>query len=382
MLFYLPQHTHHEPSAWAAFSIGQRDVHAFNLKVRLLTLEGQLYDSDLGNPASVALGHFDAAFVVVFLMPLLAIAVVHDLVAEERELGIWSLVRSAPVAPGRVVALKLFARLVPSLGLALVLLALAAVLLEAPFDGRLVWIAMVTTLYLLLWFGASFFVAALGRSPARNAVVLLGLWLVTAILGPSLSNVAIATLLPVPEAMEVTIRQRQGYHESWDLPQKEVMANFYRRYPEYAGFSVPEDRYSDAWYYAMNQRGDDAAEESSTSYRETLGRRVHWSERVAALFPPVAAQAALDRIARTDLTAHLEYLDSVREYHGKLKSFFYPIVFREDPVRSVDWSAVPVHRFEPAAELRALFGSVARFAFLALVLFGIGSRLFAKGSPP
>jgi ABC-2 type transport system permease protein len=382
MLFYLPQHTHHEPSPWAAFSIGQRDVNAFNAKVRLLTLEGQLYDSELSNPESTTLGHFDAAFVLVFLVPLLVIAVVHDLVAGERELGIWSLVRSAPVAPGRVVALKLFVRLGSALGLALGLLAMAVAALRVPFDGRVLGIAIALVFYVLFWFGAGFFVAALGRSPAWNAVALLGLWIVTAILGPSLSNVAIATLLPVPDAMEVTVRQRQGYHESWDLPQKEVMANFYRRYPEYARFPVPEDRYSDAWYYAMNQRGDDAAFEASRSYRETLARRVRWSERVAVLFPPVAAQAALDRIARTDLTAHLEYLDSVREYHEQLKSFFYPIVFREDRVAAVDWSAVPAHRFEAAPGEDGFVRNVAAFALEALLLFGIGSRLFAKGAQP
>jgi ABC-2 type transport system permease protein len=126
------------------------------------------------------------------------------------------------------------------------------------------------------------------------------------------------------------------------------MANFYRRYPEYAAYTVPEDRYSDGWYYAMNQRGDDAAEDASRAYRETLARRALWARRVAWLFPPVAAQEALDRIAGTDLGSHLGYLDSVRRYHEALKRFFYPIVFREDPVSSVDWDAVPGHRYPEA----------------------------------
>ncbi|HEY7698944.1 MAG TPA: ABC transporter permease, partial [Vicinamibacteria bacterium] len=78
MLFYLPLHTRHDPSPWAAFSLGQRDVASYNLKVRLLALEGQLYDSELGNPEAAVLGHFDAAFVLVFLLPLLVIASIHD----------------------------------------------------------------------------------------------------------------------------------------------------------------------------------------------------------------------------------------------------------------------------------------------------------------
>jgi ABC-2 type transport system permease protein len=381
LLFYLPLHTRNVPSAWAAFSLGQRDVSSFNVKVRLLTLEGQLYDSELTNPASAALGHFDAAFVLLFFLPLLVIASTHDLVSGERELGIWGLVRAQPVSPTRVAALKVAVRVAAVLGLALSLIALTALYLEVPLDGRIAWVAIVVSLYVLFWFGAGFLVSSLGRSSSWNAVALLGLWLATAVFGPSLANVAIATLLPVPEALEVAVRQRQGYHESWDLPQREVMAGFYRRYPEYAAYAVPEDRYSDGWYYAMNHRGDVLAEEASRSYRATLERRALWAGRITVLFPPVAAQEALDRVAGTDLGSHLSYLDSVRRYHEELKAFFYPIVFREDPVRSVDWGAVPEHRYESAGEGTPGPGVLALPLFAAL-LFALGKRGLERGAEP
>lgn len=76
-LYYLHFHTRHEPGPWAPFALGLRDVQPYNLKVRLLALHGQLYAGELVNPLLVAAGHFDAAFVLAWLSPLLVIALLH-----------------------------------------------------------------------------------------------------------------------------------------------------------------------------------------------------------------------------------------------------------------------------------------------------------------
>ncbi|MGE3956171.1 MAG: hypothetical protein AB7H96_05580 [Vicinamibacterales bacterium] len=82
-----------EPSPWAAVAIGQRDVQAFNLKVRLHGLQGQLYDADLGNPLLASFGHFDLAFVLVVLVPLVVIGLGFNVRSSEDEGGISRLSR-------------------------------------------------------------------------------------------------------------------------------------------------------------------------------------------------------------------------------------------------------------------------------------------------
>ncbi len=61
------------------------------------------------------------------------------------------------------------------------------------------------------------------------------------------------------------------------------------------------------------------------------------------LFPPATFHRLLTRVARTDLTAHLAYLDSVAGYHERLKQHFLPVIFSDRTVAQVDWSATPVH---------------------------------------
>lgn len=86
-LFYLAFHTVRQPSAWAPIALGERDVQAFNLKIRVTALQGQLYDTDLANPLLASFGHFDLAFVFVVLAPLLVIALTYNLHSGEVEAG-------------------------------------------------------------------------------------------------------------------------------------------------------------------------------------------------------------------------------------------------------------------------------------------------------
>jgi ABC-2 type transport system permease protein len=121
------------------------------------------------------------------------------------------------------------------------------------------------------------------------------------------------------------------------------MEAFYQRYPNWRAVDIPMDRYSNGWYYAMQQRGDDAAREAAERYRQALELRDQWVDRVSWIFPPAAFHRLLTRAAGTDLRGYLAYLDSVAAYHEALKRHFFPVVFSDATVAAVDWSAAPVH---------------------------------------
>jgi ABC-2 type transport system permease protein len=344
-LYYLFFHTVHEPSAWAPLSLGQRDLQPFNLKVRLLALQGQLYDTDVVNPLLAAFGSFDLAFVIVFIVPLFVIALSHNVLSSERELGTWSLIRSQPASARRLLLLKLGIRAAAVLAPVLLLVISSAWALALPTDTRLLAILALVIVYVLFWAGASLIVVAWRRSSDVSLVILLGVWIVTAILGPALVNVVAGLRYPLPEALELTVRQRQGYHEAWDRPLPESMRRFYQRYPEWRDAPVPEDRYSNAWYYAMQQRGDDEAAPAAAEYRETQTRKLAWTGRALMLFPPALLQSALNAIARTDLESHLAYLDSVASYHEALKRHFFGTIFSDASIEQVQWNSAPRHVF-------------------------------------
>jgi ABC-2 type transport system permease protein len=344
-LYYLYFHTVREPSVWAPVAIGQRDVQAFNLKVTTRALQEQLYNAEFGNPLLAAFGNFDLAFVFVVLAPLLVIAVTFNVFSGERELGLWDLVRSQPRNPLSVLGVKFALRGLLAWLPLLLLQLVATIVLDLPLDRRWLIVAVATFAHVVFWVVAAIVVSAWQKPSEVNILVLLGLWVACTVLGPALVNVAAAARYPLPEALELTVLARQGYHSAWDQPLPDTMARFYQRYPEWRDVAIPADRYSNGWYYAMQQRGDELARPAAERYRRALVERNRWVAGMSWWFPPAVLQQTLTGIARTDLEAYLDYLDSVAAFHEQVKRHFLPVIFSDLTVGEVDWSAAPRHRF-------------------------------------
>ena len=346
LLYYLALPAPQPSSRLSALASGRTEVETANLRIRLLALEGQLYEQETLNPRLAAAGHLDLAFVLIALLPLFVIAVTYDIVSGERERGTWDMARLF-ARPRRLVAAKIGARVILVGSLVALLVLIGAFLTGIDGDGRAGWAAALIALHTLFWFALCLGVAAGRRSSTGNAMILVGVWVAFTFLAPAVLSLANAILHPVPEALELTVRQRQGYHEAWDLPPSETMEDFYKDYPEWSDQTVPEDEFTWAWYYAMNHRGDQAARGASRAYRDVLTRRDEWAARWSLLVPPLATRLALDRLAATDLANQLAYQDSVRRYHERLKAHFLPHLFAAAPIPEVDWERVPA--FEPAA---------------------------------
>ena len=374
-LYYLAFPAPQPQSRLSGLASGRTEIESASLRIRLLALEGQLYEQETLNPRLAAAGHLDLAFILIALLPLFVIAVTYDVVSGERERGTWEMVRLF-ARPRRLVAAKIGARVILAAGLVASLVLVAAFIAGIDADGRAGWAAALIALHTLFWFALCLGVAGGRRSSTANAMILVGAWVALTFLAPSVLSLTNALLHPVPEALELTVRQRQGYHEAWDLPKAETMESFFEDYPRWKDRTVPEDEFTWAWYYAMNHRGDQAARDASRAYRDVLARRDEWARRWSLLVPPLATQIALDRLSSADLGTQLAYQEAVRGYHERLKGHFQPLLFSAAPMDQVDWDRVPT--FEPANPVGT--ASQAGFpAAAALILISIGVLL--PGSP-
>ncbi|MDQ4121055.1 MAG: DUF3526 domain-containing protein [Acidobacteriota bacterium] len=372
VLYYLTYSTADEPSSWSPISIGQRDVNPYNVKVRMLALEGQIYDSELTNPTNLLFGNFDLSFVIVFLFPLLIIAFTHNLISSEQETGTWSLLHSQPVSVLKIVSLRLVLRFALVFAAALLILILGCLSLGAEFDQRFFAAALLTFAYVAFWFGVAAFVISFGRGSTFNALTLLGTWIFLVLLAPALLSSIVSTVFPVSESMETSVEQREGYHEKWDKPKAETMQRFYQKYPEYKDFPIPEDRFSWGWYYAMQQTGDEDSADAAGRYREKLEQRNDFTQRASWFLPSVAAQLQFNEIAQTDLENHLSYLDSVRNYHEVIRKTFYPYIFRNTKVADFDLKTAPRHSFKNESRTNPFSGGFLATLTAAILFIGLG----------
>ena len=225
-------YTTNPSSPWAKFSIGQRDVNPFTLKVKMLAIEGQLYDSELTNPLTLLVGNLDASFVFIFLFPLLIIAFTYNVISEEQENGVWKIVRTSTKNIGTAILTKLLIRLSIILVTSLLVFLSAVLYLQLPWSYPTFQLALVIFLYIIFWFLISVIVVSFGKSSSFNATTLVSVWIFLCILFPGIANVMINNSIPVPEAAETAIKQREGYHAKWDLPKKPTMEKFYAVYPQ------------------------------------------------------------------------------------------------------------------------------------------------------
>ena len=95
--YYTFHHTWDAPTDAAFLALGLRDVAPYALRIRALGLQAQLYEGESFNPEVALPGRFDFAFVLIYLSPLFVIALLHDLVSNERQLSLIHI--SEPTRP-------------------------------------------------------------------------------------------------------------------------------------------------------------------------------------------------------------------------------------------------------------------------------------------
>ncbi|KRB55658.1 DUF3526 domain-containing protein [Flavobacterium sp. Root186] len=361
----------------SSLAIGQRDVNPSIQSVTIRGLEAQKYDSELNNPSNLLSGNIDFSFVLLYLFPLLIIAFSYNIISEEKESGTWKIV--ATQSPNTFLyILKLFyVRILSLIGLLSLLLLIAVLLLQIPIDKAFILFYGIAVLYILFWFSVCFFIVSLNKNSNFNAVILLTIWLFLIIILPAGINTYIINKYKVPEALELTLTQRNAYHEKWDMDKQETLDKFYKHYPQFKHYPLPETEFSWLWYYAMQQMGDDESAIQSKELESKLEQRNNASEWIAQFIPTLHTQIQLNEIAKSDLRNQLLFLKETKQFHEKLRLHFYPKIFDNALVDQQKWKNFKVEMFTDKSETSYVK------AFLPLLLFnllliGFGWRNFKR----
>lgn len=360
-----------------SLAIGQRDVNPSIQSVTIRGLEAQKYDSELNNPSNLLSGNIDFSFVLLYLFPLLIIAFSYNIISEEKESGTWKIV--ATQSPNTFVyILKLFyVRILSLIALLTLILFVAVFFLQIPIDKSFFVFYGISVLYILFWFAVCFFIVSLQKNSNFNAVILLTIWLFLIIILPAGINTYIINKYKTPEALELTLTQRNAYHEKWDMDKQETLDKFYKHYPQFKNYPLPQKEFSWLWYYAMQQMGDDESAVQSQELESKLQQRNRASEVLAQFIPTLHTQIQLNEIAKSDLRNQLLFLKETTKFHEKLRLHFYPKIFDNAPVEQQKWENFKVETFKDPTET-----SFAK-AFLPLLLFsllliGFGWRNFNR----
>ncbi|MEL7296743.1 MAG: DUF3526 domain-containing protein [Pseudomonadota bacterium] len=335
------------PSDFAYAALGQRDSAPWKHRIRMLALEGQIYERDAGNPVFALIGRFDFSFFAAFVLPLVLIALLHDLRSSERSAGRHNLLEATAGAAGRLWRVRALVRSAALFVAAILPLAVGGMVSGTALT-TLAAASGLVLVYVLCWSVVAYRFSAAERPSGFILASLIGMWALLAIVVPTGARIAIDTAITLPAGSEILLTQREAVNDAWDLPESATMEPFIERHPEYAEDAyVPhrEGGFEWKWYYAFQQVGDQKTEALSQAYRAGRERRDQAASVAALLAPPALLERLLQRFAGTDTQATLRYEQHVRKFHAELRQYYYPKLFKQMPFSQDALSELP--EFEP-----------------------------------
>lgn len=223
-------------SPLSALSIGQTDVFP-HLKSGRFTVNIFSNDfTDFKNPDSLMAGNLDVSFFVLFLFPLLLIALTYNVRSEDRESGISPLLQAQTPSLIRVQNIRLLVRW----GIALIPVLLLCIISffvlknKSAFNGGqfLAWWS-VALFYCLFWLSAIGFVQRFRWNSVINGIALCGSWVLLLIALPGLINTWFSYQYPNTYKLEVAEFRDESY-KLWSLPKASHQAVLLERYPHLA----------------------------------------------------------------------------------------------------------------------------------------------------
>lgn len=330
--YYSYHLTYSKPSSLAFAAMGQRDVSPWKHRIGMLALEGQIYETDADNPELSFLGRFDFAFLVSVLLPLFVILLMHDLRAAEREAGRYDLLLTTAKNQNNL-WLTRAAILCSALAVTIILpFALGAIISKAPLLETALMMLVVIG-HIAFWAVLTFWFisrkAAAKQSATHLASMLLSIWLIVTVLIPVSSDLAIDELVDSPKGGDILMLQRETVNDAWDLPFSATWDKFLATHPKWKDHTQMDALFEWKWYYAFQQVGDQTASELSTAYRNATVEKDQLAGLMALVSPPMLTQRLMSSIAETDTQATLRYEQQIRDYHKKLRHFYYPLLFNK-----------------------------------------------------
>jgi len=317
------------PSNFTFAALGQRDVSPWKHRIRMLALEGQIYETDTSNPDFALIGRFDFAFLISLIAPLLLIMLLFDLRSSERLAGRLSLIETSAANARNLWWLRSILRTL-ALATALCLPLFIGGLTSGATLSTLVLCIALVMLYLLFWMVVASALASANQSGSFNLTVLLGTWLLLCVVMPAALTQIIEKAIALPDGGEIVLTQREAVNDAWDLPRDATYTPFLERHPKWKDHTAWDNDkgFEWKWYYAFQQVGDQTVEPLSQAYQNGQVQRDQLASWLSLISPATLLQRKIESLAGTDIRAALEFEQSVRDFHAQLRAWYYPKLFQ------------------------------------------------------
>ncbi len=304
----------------------------------------------LDNPLNLAIGTFDLAFVLVWLLPLLAILYTYNLLSEEEEMGTLPLLMAQPASVMSMLWAKTIARYllltIPVLTLSLLAMGLMGldILKQA---GQLALLLGAISAYLLFWFFLALLANLLRLSSLFNLSLLFGGWLLFVLAIPTALSIRADYRHSVPSRIQLVNDIRSATREI-DNDASRLLDAYYYDHPELA---PEDDKPSMASYVYKNalkhKMVEAAARPAALAYREQSARQQAYVYQRKFYSPALLLQSAFSQLAGNTLGDFLAFQARADLARRQWWDIFEPKIFKDEWMNKAEIERLPDFAFAP-----------------------------------
>jgi ABC-2 type transport system permease protein len=369
-----------EAQPLALVSTGQSDLFTHMVKPRLYGEALTLGFSELSNPVQLLFGSFDLAFVSIYLLPLLVLAFSYNVLSSEKESGTMRLTLVQPVGPTRWLFNKLLVRfiIISFVFIVAFLLSLMVAGVSVTIEIESVLKLIIAVLvYMLFWFGLSFWVNLRGKSSGSNAVVLVSLWVLLVLLVPAIISQLANSLYPVPSRVGMLTELRKAEADA-QKKADEILSGYYRDHPELARTDTSEQSLYPFWlsYFASQEEIRKAVEPILIEYESKLQAQQRTVDKLRFFSPAVLLQNSFNELAGTSSRHYAAYRQQVVDFAGTWREFFVPRMFRNEVMKKEMVSELPQFAYNDDEVEQQFLADVTGLVLLAVGIFGLSLMVY------
>lgn len=364
-----------EPGPLTFLATGQSDLYSHYVKPTMTGDSYALAFTELTSPVSLLMGQFDPAFVLVYLLPLVIISLCYNILSAEKELGSLVLIASSPLNLRLWLLQKTYIRFILMAILLAVCLVIMLVLNGVLFSAGLWQLFLAVWLYAAFWFALSYLVNLAGKSSARNAITLLGLWVTLVLAVPSLVGQWANAIYPVP-SRALLINEMRTLKAEVTKAQDDILDGYLRNHPEL--IALEADKESPArrtqWYFAAKELVEQQMEPLLATYNGSLDKQQTWVNQFAFLSPSILFQNSLNHMAGTSSAHYKAYREEVILFAEEWRNFFLPLAFADKKFTKDLIAQFPGFQWDKSQIKSPLFVNDLALAVMVILLILVGLK--------
>lgn len=362
-------------SPLSVLSIGQSDIYTPLLSGHFNNEIFKNSFTEFKNPEQLLAGNLDTAFYILFLFPLLLLALAYNLQSADKEAGIYPLLNAQVLSLNKLMAQRLLFRWLIAFSPVIIIAILSYFMLAALPGFSLItflqWWA-VAMLYALFWLVVVSVVQRFQFSSLINAITLAGVWVLLLIAIPGLLNTWFNYKYPATNKTEIA-EYRDYDFKAWDQPNSSHKKYFFGVYPQLQKDSAKLDS-NNIRSFSYTLQVFDKEKQLHTTITGKATEQMAAEEKSFWINPVGGVMRSFASISQTSLQQQQQFEKAVINYREQKLQYIFENVLLQPHFTKKDFEGMP--KVEAVNKKSSVIKHL--WPLLLLISIGILFMLFKK----